>query len=90
MPEDFPAHPYTVGFSDSLPAAGVAGHVAESGFASFDEALFAARLLEVERFRFALLAGPGMEPRLYLRGRRDPALMRNERVEIPWAGGGVR
>lgn len=81
---------FTVRFSDWPPTAARGAPAVESGFASLDEALFIARLLEVEHYRFALLAGPGIEPRLYLRARRDPALMRNERVEIPCPAGGVR
>lgn len=74
---------YIVRFLDTFDGIDAAPSAGDARFASLDEAEAAARLHEVEAFRLAVLLGPGAS-RCFLRGRRDPALMRGERVEIPF------
>jgi hypothetical protein len=83
MSDDSSGFLYSVRFRDTLDASPDPREPVAAHFRSFDEALFAARLVDVERFRVARLDGPGLDARLFLRGRADPTLMRAERVEIP-------
>ncbi len=79
---------YTVRLLDTFDGIDAAPRAGDARFVNLD-AEAAARLHEVEAFRLAVLLGPGAA-RCFLRGRRDPALMRGERVEISFPPRGPR